>query len=402
MKTSTTYDIITVGGGLGGSVLAKAMAERGARVLVLESQACYRDRVRGEALMPWGAAEARELGVYDTIMASGGHELLWWDTYQGPNRTGHRNLTTTTAPGVPVMACYHPRMQEALIEAAAGAGAEVRRGARVRGIKVNGAPTVLAEVDGSQAEMRTRLVVAADGRTSMVRKWGGFNVRRDPDQVRIAGVLLDNVPVPDDAAHIWLDPPQGLIVYLFPQGQERVRTYLCYPTEAGYRLSGEADLPRFVEGSLKTGAPAEYYARAKVAGPLATFEGAATWVEHPYRHGVALVGDAAAASDPTWGQGLSLTLRDVRVLRDQLIRYENWDEAGEAYAEEHDRYCGVLLTFESWITQMLLDTGPEADARRARALPLWREDRTRQPDIGLSGPDQTLDEAARRRFFGEG
>jgi len=30
----TTYDIVTVGGGLGGSALAKAMAERGARVEV--------------------------------------------------------------------------------------------------------------------------------------------------------------------------------------------------------------------------------------------------------------------------------------------------------------------------------------------------------------------------------
>ncbi len=31
-----TYDIITVGGGIGGSTLAKAMAEHGARALVLE------------------------------------------------------------------------------------------------------------------------------------------------------------------------------------------------------------------------------------------------------------------------------------------------------------------------------------------------------------------------------
>jgi menaquinone-9 beta-reductase len=29
------YDIITVGGGLGGATLAKSMAERGARILVL-------------------------------------------------------------------------------------------------------------------------------------------------------------------------------------------------------------------------------------------------------------------------------------------------------------------------------------------------------------------------------
>ena len=37
--THDAYDIITVGGGLGGAALAKAMAEHGARVLVLEREA---------------------------------------------------------------------------------------------------------------------------------------------------------------------------------------------------------------------------------------------------------------------------------------------------------------------------------------------------------------------------
>ena len=361
----------------------------------------FRDRVRGEAMMSWGAAEARELGVYDTIMASGGHELMWWDSYQASKRTGHRDLVKTTAPRVPVIACYHPRMQESLIEAAARAGAEVRRDARFLQVTTDGTPTVVAELDGRKVEIRTRLVVGADGRTSLVRKSGGFNVQRDPDQNRVAGVLLDNVPVPDDAAHIWPNPPKGLMAYLFPQCEGRVRAYLCYPTGMGHRFSGDDDLPRFAEDFSKTGAPVEYCANAKVAGPLVTFEGAATWVDHPYLNGVALIGDAASANDPTWGQGQSLTLRDVRVLRDQLLRHENWDEAGNAYAVEHDRYCGVLHTFESWMTKMLMQTGAEADARRTRAIPLWREDRTRLPDIGLSGPDQTLDETARRRFFGE-
>ena len=72
---SNAYDIVTIGGGLGGSALAKAMAEHGARVLVLEAETRFRDRVRGESMMPWGVAEARELGVYDALMASGAHEL---------------------------------------------------------------------------------------------------------------------------------------------------------------------------------------------------------------------------------------------------------------------------------------------------------------------------------------
>jgi flavin-dependent dehydrogenase len=48
------YDLITVGGGLAGAALAKALAERGARVLVLERETRFRDRVRGEAMHPWG------------------------------------------------------------------------------------------------------------------------------------------------------------------------------------------------------------------------------------------------------------------------------------------------------------------------------------------------------------
>jgi hypothetical protein len=91
----------------------------------------------------------------------------------------------------------------------------------------------------------------------------------------------------------------------------------------------------------------------------------------------------------------------VRVLRDQLVRNDNWEEAGHAYAEEHDRYYGVLHTYEAWQTQMVTTTGPEADARRAKAIPLWQEDPTRNPDILHSGPDRPLDETARRRYFGD-
>ena len=123
-----TYDIVIVGGGLAGSSLAKAMSERGAKVLVLERESRMRDRVRGELMWPWGAAELVELGLFDTIMDSGGHRVPWLDVYRGATRTVHRDLVTTTFPKLPAISFYHPRMQEALIEAAMAAGAEVRRG----------------------------------------------------------------------------------------------------------------------------------------------------------------------------------------------------------------------------------------------------------------------------------
>lgn len=377
------------------------MALAGASVLVLEAEARFKDRVRGECVMPWGVAEARELGIYDALAGSCAHELPYWDSYQGPNRTGHRDLTRTTTPKLPAISFYHPAMQETLLGAAEGAGAEVCRGVRVTEVGTESGPAVVAEVNSCRTEIRARMVVGSDGRNSVVRSRAGFSVRRDVDQNLVAGVLFEDMEAPDDASHFWLNPGLGQTVLLFPQGQGRARAYVCYPSERGYRHSGEGCLPRFVEDSVKTGAPSEYYERGKAAGPLATFDGACIWVESSYKKGVALIGDAAGAPDPTWGQGLSLTLRDVRVLRDQLLCHEDWDQAGQAYAREHDRYFGVTHTVETWMTRMLMDTGPEADARREMVLPRWREDRTRQPDVFFSGPDQTVDETVRRRFFGE-
>ena len=105
--------------------------------------------------------------------------------------------------------------------------------------------------------------------------------------------------------------------------------------------------------------------------------------------------------DPTWGQGLSLSLRDARVLRDHLLRHQDWEEAGHAYAEEHRQYYGVIHAAELWQTELLLEPGPEADARRQKAFAAWKEDRSRGLDVLFSGPGSALDERDRRRYFGE-
>jgi len=102
-----------------------------------------------------------------------------------------------------------------------------------------------------------------------------------------------------------------------------------------------------------------------------------------------------AATPPT------LTVRDVRVLRDQLLSSENWNEVGHAYAEAHDRHYGVIHTVDNWLSQMFFETGPAGEARRARAFPLLAQDPTRAPDHIFGGPDLPLDETVRRCFFRE-
>jgi 2-polyprenyl-6-methoxyphenol hydroxylase-like FAD-dependent oxidoreductase len=122
-------------------------------------------------------------------------------------------------------------------------------------------------------------------------------------------------------------------------------------------------------------------------------------VDHPYSEGVVLVGDAAAASDPTFGQGQSLTLRDVRVLSDALRAHEtDWESACEHYATEHDRYFGALHTIEGWNARIGFTLRTEGERIRAQALPALQQGFG--PDLIARGPEAPADEATRLRLFG--
>jgi len=397
-----SYDIVTVGGGLGGSALAKAMAERGARVLVIERETQFKDRVRGEALAPWGVAEAQALGLFDLLRERCGHMLKYWNVYAGGNQVMGRDLLATTLQKTGWFTFYHPEMQETVLEAARSAGAEVRRGARVRGIEPGSPARVTIEEHGNSEEIEARLVVGADGRASAVRKWGGFEAKHDPAKLLFAGVLFENVRAPADVFYHVAAPGMGFTAYIFPQGAGRSRCYFGWHKDTKIeRLQGAHDVDRFKGATEQIGMPKEFYAEAKAVGPLATFDGADSWVDHPYKNGVALIGDASATSDPTWGQGMSLTLRDVRVLRDALNAEKDWDKAGHTYAAEHDRYYEITHRCDGWAADVFMEIGPESDAIRARALPLLVQDASRFPETAHSGPEAPHDEAARRRFFGE-
>jgi 2-polyprenyl-6-methoxyphenol hydroxylase-like FAD-dependent oxidoreductase len=208
--------------------------------------------------------------------------------------------------------------------------------------------------------------------------------------------------MPQDTVRLVTEFQRGTGAIIFPQGGQRARAYAIVRSDSGVRFQGDKDLPSFIEASVATGMPAEYFEGAQAAGPLATFEGAPTWVEHPYKSGIALIGDAAAHTDPSWGQGLSLTLRDVRELRDALSANDDWEAAGHAYAEAHDAVYNAVHVVDGWQTQFFFETGAAADERRERAFALIAEDPTRMPDLGFSGPDGVdLSETARKRFFGE-
>jgi 2-polyprenyl-6-methoxyphenol hydroxylase-like FAD-dependent oxidoreductase len=399
----TDYDIIAIGGGMGGACLATVMAEHGSKVLVVERSTHFTDRVRGEAMHPWGVAEVRELGLWPTYAAAGAHELPYW-RFNPPRiwPDGVRHLPSSTPSKLPEVSFYHPTMQEALLQRAAEVGVDVWRGATVREVSPGGPPALTVHKNGSAIDLTARLVVAADGRSSQVRGWGAFEVKRDDDGSVIAGMLFDDMDLDDAATHLYGKPPAPGTALLFPQSGRRVRVYFIYPAKSDYRLNGRRDIKSFISRCIAAGVPETVLSNAKPAGPLASFNGADHWVNHPYAGGIALVGDAATSSDPGLGMGLSFTARDVRLLRDQLLSHRDWDEAGHAYATQHDRYYGIVRTWYAWSRELNRPQGPEADVWRAKLNEVYAQEPDRLPDVVVgAGPNVDLDASVKARFFAD-
>ena len=179
-----------------------------------------------------------------------------------------------------------------------------------------------------------------------------------------------------------------------PIGEKRARVYYMYRKDDGDRqFSGKQKVFEFLLYCRGTGAPAGWFDDTHVAGPLAQFNGADRWVDHPAQNNVALIGDAAAASDPDWGCGLSLTLLDALHLRDCLCSVSDWSVALDQYAREHDRCYGTVHQVTKWMAELLWSTGPAADERRARILPRLLSDPAGLPDLIGLGPESLTEES---------
>ena len=105
-----------------------------------------------------------------------------------------------------------------------------------------------------------------------------------------------------------------------------------------------------------------------------------SWTDNPIIEGLALIGDAAGYSDPRIGQGLSVALRDVRVLSELLATSEDWSpNALTPYTEERAERMRRLRFCNAVATTLRGEFGPEARERRRRAQRLMQTEPRPQP-----------------------
>jgi menaquinone-9 beta-reductase len=398
-----SVEVAIVGGGVAGSTLATVLARGGVRVAVVERERRFRDRVRGEALMPWGASLAARLGIDHVLPQSGARALPIWQTYIDRAAQPPHDWRLDSPTGDSLWGVNHPGLQETLLQCARAAGAIVLRPAKVHRPQrdcLGSFVLPVASGDGS-GEIRARLVVGADGRESGVRRWFGARTFRDPVRHAIGGCLIEGIELDPVASHIGYYP--GGASFIFRQGSGRSRAYL-FTGRAEAETLRTHDAATAIIAACKAALPAGAFDRARPVGPAAFFPAADILASRVAGEGIVLIGDAAGANDPTQGQGLSLVFKDVSELSQRLLSMPDWQEAIEEFAAQRRRWYEPLRAFAAWIGPLVIGVGPQADAARARA------DRARELDplqngygaIHTAGPDGLpVTEDARRHLLGE-
>lgn len=396
------YDLLIVGGGLAGSTLARAMALQGFKVLVIEKEAKFKDRIRGEVLLPWGTVEAKELGIYEILLAGCAKEAAREHFFYSGKPSDPRDFRTTTPKGTCTLSFYHPEMQELLLTHAAEAGAEVWRGAVLSALHPGPRPEAEIVKDGISVSVRARLIVGADGRESQIATLMEFMRTKDPTELFTGGLQLTGELQIEHALYFFLHAITGRGSILIQNRPGSFRAYLLYHKDAlPRRLSGERDFAGVMKHFREIGIPEAWLEKLTPEGIFATFDGAHRWITNPTRGNCVLIGDAAAASDPVWGNGLSRTLRDVRLLRDSLLAFKDWSKAADAYAADHDDFFHRLRRAERLNATLHFSMGQSAEARRQRAYVLMDKNQELNPDMAALGPEARCSDHVINTLLGE-
>jgi 2-polyprenyl-6-methoxyphenol hydroxylase-like FAD-dependent oxidoreductase len=368
-------EVVIVGGGVAGSAVAAVLARDGWRVLVLEKSLVHRDQVRGEFVIPWGVAELKALGLYEALMEAGANHPLRHVPYGegvAPETARSRAIDLSgVVPDVPGSLCLgHPTMCDALNAAALLAGATILRGVEHITVEPGNAPRVAFTVGDEVYRVLPRLVVGADGRSSVVAQQLGAAIERGEPHHFLGGLLVEHVEAwPSEEQTIGIEG--DVLYYVFPQGHGRARLYLGYARTQATRFAGEDPAARFLAAFRLVSLPhSGVLAGAHPAGPCCSYPNEGTSIGMPVAPGVVLIGDAAGYDDPTLGQGLSNAFHDVRLVSEAISRgADSTPERFHNYVEAR-RERGRRQQLLSYVTSRIrLEFN---DAGRARRLRLPR------------------------------
>lgn len=333
--TNQPYDVIVIGARCAGAPTAMLLARQGLRTLVVDRATFPSDTISTHLIHPPGMDLLRRWGLYDRVVATNCPPIdsYTFDFGQFVIKGDPRGdaLPESRAPRRTVL-------DQALVEAAREAGAEVREAFTVEEIVMDNERVVGIrghERGGKEVTERAGVVIGADGRHSLLAR----TVK--PEQYNEKPELL--------AAYYtyWRDLPLGgFEAYVRPY-----ESFAAWPTNdgltlviAGWQFSKFEENKKDIEGNYLrvVGLAPEFARKLKAARREERYLGAAVpgYFRKPYGAGWALVGDAGYNRDFITAQGIQDAFRDADMcataLHQTLSGQRSFESAMSVYQKTRD------------------------------------------------------------------
>lgn len=381
-------EVLIVGAGPTGLVLACDLARRGVRCMVVEREDRLLPGSRGTGVQPRTQEVFEDLGVLDAVRAAGGpcQMMLSWD---GETRLRTWDLVERrpSDPHVPygeVLMLPQWRTAELLADRLAELGGRIRYSTELTGLDQDAAGVTarLCRSGGSERSVRAAYLVGADGGRSAVRRAIGVALTGDvvdPSPALVADVAVDGID--RDHWHMWPDAEGGVFLLRPLEGTDLYQLVARFDATDEAPDTGFDSVQRLI--TRRTG---QSWLRLRELAWVSVHRANAALADR-FRSGrVFLAGDAAHIHTAAGGQGMNTSIQDAYNLGwklERVLRHGAGDALLDTYEEERRPVAAEVLGTSTRIHRSYRGSQRKANTRRGKDL--------QQLELGYRGGPLSLD-----------